>query len=64
MNRRLLLQVAAALSLTFASILAIATAARAGAEAVEVREAFARATIGQSTAGAGLFHAGHWRKPA
>jgi periplasmic copper chaperone A len=52
MNRRLLLQLAAALSLTFASILAIAVAGRADAGGIEVREAFARASIGQATAGA------------
>ena len=51
MNRRLLLQLAAALSLTAASILAIATAGRAQGEGIEVREAFARATIGQATSG-------------
>jgi periplasmic copper chaperone A len=52
MNRRLLLQLAAALSLTVASILAIATAGRAQGEDIEVREAFARATIGNATSGA------------
>jgi periplasmic copper chaperone A len=52
MNRRLLLQLAAALSLTVASILAIATAGRAQGEGIEVREVFARATIGQATSGA------------
>jgi periplasmic copper chaperone A len=52
MNRRLLLQLAAALCLTFASILAIAVAVRADAGGIEVREAFARASIGQATAGA------------
>jgi periplasmic copper chaperone A len=52
MNRRLMLQLAAALSLTLASILAIAVAARADAGGIEVREAFARASIGQATAGA------------
>jgi copper(I)-binding protein len=51
MNRRLLLQLAAALSLTFASILAIAVAVRADAGGIEVREAFARATIGKATSG-------------
>jgi periplasmic copper chaperone A len=50
MNRRLLLQLAAALSLTVASILA--TAARAQDEGIEVRDAFARATIGEATSGA------------
>ena len=51
MNRRLLLQLAAALSLTVASILAIASAARAQDEGVEMRQALARATIGQATSG-------------
>lgn len=51
MNRRLLLQLAAALSLTVASILAIASAARAQDAGIEVREAFARATIGEATSG-------------
>lgn len=51
MNRRLLLQLAAALSLTLASILAIAAAARADTQGIEVREAFAHATIGAATAG-------------
>ena len=51
MNRRLLLQLAAALSLTVASILAIATAGRAQGEGIEVRDVFARATIGQATSG-------------
>ena len=51
MNRRLLLQLAAALSLTVASILAIATASRAQGEGIEVRQAFSRATIGQATSG-------------
>lgn len=49
MNRRLLLQLAAALSLTVASILAIAVATRADAGGVEVRQPFARASIGPST---------------
>jgi periplasmic copper chaperone A len=52
MNRRLLLQLAAASSLTVASILAIATAGRAQGEGIEVRNAFARATIGNATSGA------------
>jgi periplasmic copper chaperone A len=52
MNHRLLLQLAAALSLTVASILAIATAGRAQGEGIEVREVFSRATIGQATSGA------------
>jgi periplasmic copper chaperone A len=52
MNRRLLLQLAAALSLTVASILAIAVATRADAGGVEVRQPFARASIGPSTSGA------------
>ena len=51
MNRRLLLQLAAALSLTVASILAIAGATRAQADAIEVRDIFSRATIGQTTSG-------------
>jgi len=51
MNRRLLLQLAAALSLTFASILAIAAASRADAAGIEVRQAFSRASIGQATSG-------------
>ena len=51
MNRQLLLQLAAALSLTVASILAIASAVRAQGEGIEVREIFARATIGQATSG-------------
>ena len=51
MNRRLLLQLAAALSLTFASIFAIAAAARADSDAIEVREVYSRASIGQATAG-------------
>lgn len=52
MNRRLLLQLAAALSLTFASILAIAAAAaRARPAGIEVRHAFARASIGAATSG-------------
>jgi copper(I)-binding protein len=51
MNRRLMLQLAAALSLTFASILAIAAAARADAEGIEVSEAFSRASIGEATSG-------------
>jgi hypothetical protein len=50
MNRRLLLQLATALSLTIASILAIAAVRAAGGE-VEVREAFSRASIGQATSG-------------
>jgi copper(I)-binding protein len=50
MNRRLLLQLATALSLTIASIIAIA-AVRAVAGEIEVREAFSRASIGQATAG-------------
>jgi copper(I)-binding protein len=51
MNRRLLLQLAAASSLTVASILAIASAGRAQGEGIEVRDAFARATIGSATSG-------------
>ena len=51
MNRRVLLQLAAALSLTVASILAIASAARAQDGGIEVREVFSRATIGQATSG-------------
>ena len=51
MNRRLLLQLAAALSLTVASLLAIAAAARADERGIEVSEAFARATIGRATSG-------------
>jgi periplasmic copper chaperone A len=51
MNRRLLLQLAAAMSLTVASILAIATAARAQGDGIEVREVFSRASIGQATSG-------------
>ncbi len=51
MDRRLLLQLAAALSLTFASIFAIASAARADAAGIEISEAFSRATIGQATSG-------------
>jgi periplasmic copper chaperone A len=51
MNRRLLLQLAAAMSLTVASILAVAVAARAEAGGIEVREPFSRASIGQSTSG-------------
>ena len=46
MNRRLLLQLAAAIGLTLASILALAAAARAERASIEVRDAFARATIG------------------
>ena len=52
MNRRLFLQLAAASSLTAASILAIASAGRAQGEGIEVRDAFARATIGNATSGA------------
>lgn len=51
MNRRLLLQLAAALSLTIASILAIATSLRADAGGIEVREPFSRASIGPATSG-------------
>lgn len=51
MNRRLLLQLAAAVSLTVASILAIAAAARAEAGGIEVLEPFSRATIGNATSG-------------
>ena len=51
MNRRLLLQLAAALSLTFASIYAMAAAARADTAGIEVGEAFSRASIGQATSG-------------
>lgn len=51
MNRRLLLQIAAALGLTLASIVALATAVRAQGPAIEVREPFARATIGQADSG-------------
>ena len=51
MNRRLLLQLAAALTLTLASILAIASAVRADQAGIEVSEAFARATIGRATSG-------------
>ena len=51
MNRRLLLQLAAALSLTVASILAIAGATRAQGDGIEVRDIFSRATIGQATSG-------------
>lgn len=50
MNRRLLLQLATALSLTIASIIAIA-AVRASAGEIKVREAFSRASIGQATSG-------------
>lgn len=50
MNRRLLLQLATALSLTIASILAIAAVGAAAGE-IEVREAFSRASIGQATSG-------------
>ncbi|HEX6218894.1 MAG TPA: copper chaperone PCu(A)C [Sphingomicrobium sp.] len=46
----MLLQLATALSLTIASIIAIA-AVRAVAGEIEVREAFSRASIGQATAG-------------
>lgn len=49
MNRRLLLQIAAALGLTLASIVALATAVRAAS--IEVREPFARASIGQADTG-------------
>ena len=54
MNRRLLLQLAAALTLTVASILA--SAARAQGEGgqdggIEVRDVFSRATIGEATSG-------------
>ena len=51
MNGRLLLQLAVALGLTLASILAIAAAVRADAEGIEVQEPFARASIGQATSG-------------
>jgi copper(I)-binding protein len=51
MDRRLLLQIAAAVGLTLASILAIAVASRADAQKIEVRDAFARATIGASMNG-------------
>lgn len=51
MNWRLLLQLAAALSLTFASILALATAGRTEAGGIEVSHAFARASIGNATSG-------------
>ena len=51
MNRRLLLQLAAALGLTFASILAIAATVRADADGIEVRGAVSRATIGRATSG-------------
>lgn len=51
MNRRLLLQLAAAMGLTVASLLAIAAATRAVAEGIEVRQPFARASIGQATSG-------------
>ena len=51
MNGRLLLQLAAALGLTLASLLAIAVATRADAEGIEVVEPFARASIGQATSG-------------
>ena len=47
MNRRLLLQLAVALGLTLASILAIAAAVRADAEGIEIQEPFARASFGQ-----------------
>ena len=51
MNGRLILQLAVALGLTLASILAIAAAVRADAEGVEVLEPFARASIGEATSG-------------
>jgi len=51
MNWRLVLQLAAALSLTFASIFVIATAARAEAGSIEASQAIARASIGQATSG-------------
>ena len=51
MNLRLLLQLAAALSLTIASILALAAAARADASGIEVGEPFSRPSIGQGSAG-------------
>lgn len=51
MNGRLLLQLAVALGLTLASLLAIAAAARAESDGIEVRQPFARASIGQATSG-------------
>jgi periplasmic copper chaperone A len=51
MNRQLLLQLAAALSLTAAAMVAIAIAVRAEAPDLEVGEAFARASIGQAAVG-------------
>jgi periplasmic copper chaperone A len=51
MNLRLLLQLAAALILTFASILALTAAARPDAPGIEVGEPFSRPSIGQAAAG-------------
>lgn len=51
MNRRLLLQLAAAIGLTLASILALAAAARADRAGIVVEGAFARSTIGASRNG-------------